>query len=116
VEIANALTPRRPYDNRRNEDDHEQDDRFQTVERSVERMNQLNEQGADFVRIGDYAQRWRRWARSGLDSLPVGYAAYRTASVQRDGMDKMAGAVTSSVERDESPAREREFLCLRRRR
>jgi hypothetical protein len=31
----------------------------QTVERCVERMNQLYEQGAGAVRIGDYVRRWR---------------------------------------------------------
>jgi len=40
---------------------------MQTIQRCVERMNQLYEQGADCVRIGDYVRRWRQWVRSGLD-------------------------------------------------
>jgi hypothetical protein len=54
------------------------------------------------------------WA--GRLAMPVGYAALRADSVQRDGMDKMAGPVSSSLERVESPARQRDRLCLRRRR
>ena len=30
----------------------------QTVERCVERINRLYEQGADAIRIGDYVRRW----------------------------------------------------------
>ncbi len=37
-----------------------------TAENCVERMNQLYEQGADIVRIGDYVRRWWQWVRSGL--------------------------------------------------
>ena len=39
----------------------------QTVERFVERMTRLYEQGADPVRIGEYIQRWWTWACGGLD-------------------------------------------------
>ncbi len=34
---------------------------MQMVERCVERMNRLCEQGADKVRIGDYVRRWWKW-------------------------------------------------------
>ena len=43
----------------------------QTVERCVERMNRLYEQGADQVRIGDYVRRWCVWVRSGLNDLEM---------------------------------------------
>ena len=43
-----------------------------TVEKCVERMNELYEQGADFVRIGNYVRRWWLWARSGLDGFALG--------------------------------------------
>jgi len=32
----------------------------------VERINQLYEQGADAVRIGQYVRRWLRWVNGGL--------------------------------------------------
>jgi len=38
----------------------------QTVERCIERMNPLYEQGADAVRIGKYVRRWWQWVRSGV--------------------------------------------------
>ncbi len=41
----------------------------QTVERCVQRMSQLHEQGADMIHIGAYVRRWQRWARIGLDGL-----------------------------------------------
>jgi hypothetical protein len=53
----------------------------QAVERCVERMNRLYEQGADQVRIGDYVRRRCVCVRSGLDRLvfavikPSPYAA-----------------------------------------
>ncbi|MEH2000890.1 MAG: reverse transcriptase/maturase family protein [Nostoc sp.] len=37
-----------------------------TVERFVERVSRLYEQGADFCRIGEYVRRWWRWVRSGV--------------------------------------------------
>ncbi len=37
-----------------------------TVERFAARVNQLYEQGADAVRIGDYVKRWSRWVVCGL--------------------------------------------------
>ncbi len=52
---------------------------LQAVERCVERMTRLYEQGADQVRIGDYLRRWWQWVRSGLDGYlvvnPSPYAA-----------------------------------------
>ena len=36
------------------------------VERCVERVSQLYEQGVDLVHIGTYVRCWLRWARSGL--------------------------------------------------
>ena len=39
------------------------------VERCVERVSRLYEQGADLIRIETYVRRWQRWARSGLRSL-----------------------------------------------
>ncbi len=38
----------------------------EAVERCVERVNQLYEQGADEVRIGEYVRRWSGWVRGGL--------------------------------------------------
>jgi len=40
-----------------------------TIERCVQRMSQLYEQGADLIHIGAYVRRWHRWARSGLAEL-----------------------------------------------
>jgi len=37
-----------------------------TVERCVEGVNRLDEQGADEVRIGEYVRRWSGWVRGGL--------------------------------------------------
>ena len=36
------------------------------LERCVERVSRLYEQGVDLVRIGAYVRRWLRWARTGL--------------------------------------------------
>ncbi len=38
----------------------------QTVERFVERVNRLYEQGADAIRIDEYVRRWWKWVRGGL--------------------------------------------------
>jgi len=38
----------------------------QTIQRCVERMNRVYEQGADAVRIGEYVRRRWAWVRSGL--------------------------------------------------
>ncbi|MCP4107624.1 MAG: reverse transcriptase [Desulfobacteraceae bacterium] len=38
-----------------------------TVERFAERVSRLYEQGADSERIGEYARRWVRWVRSGIE-------------------------------------------------
>lgn len=43
-----------------------------TVERFVERVSQLYEHGADFVRIGEYVRHWWRWVRSGVERVFVG--------------------------------------------
>ena len=40
-----------------------------TIERCVQRVSQLYEQGADMIHIGSYVRRWHCWARSGLDGL-----------------------------------------------
>jgi hypothetical protein len=37
-----------------------------TVERFVERVSRLYEQGADLGRIGEYVRRWWLWVRSGV--------------------------------------------------
>ena len=39
---------------------------IQIVQRCVERITRLYEQGADEIRIGDYVGRWWTWVRSGL--------------------------------------------------
>lgn len=39
------------------------------MERFVERVSRLYEQGADFVRIGEYVRHWWRWVRSGVSAL-----------------------------------------------
>jgi hypothetical protein len=44
----------------------------QAVERCVERVSQLHEQGVDLLHIGTYVRRWLRWARSGLKTLGAG--------------------------------------------
>lgn len=41
-----------------------------TVERFVERVSRLYEQGADFCRIGEYVRLWWRWVRSGVRKIP----------------------------------------------
>ena len=38
----------------------------QTIERCVQRVSQLYEQGVDLIHIGAYVRRWLRWARTGL--------------------------------------------------
>ena len=43
-----------------------------TIERCVQRVSQLYEQGVDLVHIGTYLRRWLRWARSGLRALGAG--------------------------------------------
>jgi RNA-directed DNA polymerase len=40
-----------------------------TSEKFAARINQLYEQGADAVRIGQYVRRWFQWVRSGLRSV-----------------------------------------------
>src|SRR5271157_1708284 len=44
----------------------------QTVERCVQRVSRLHEQGVDMIHIGTYVRRWQRWARSGLRAMGVG--------------------------------------------
>jgi len=41
----------------------------QTVERCVQLLSQLYEQGVDMIHIGAYVRRWQRWAKSGLAEL-----------------------------------------------
>ncbi len=36
-----------------------------TIERFALRVSQLYEQGAEYVRIGEYVRRWFRWVRFG---------------------------------------------------
>ena len=38
----------------------------QSVQQTVERINQLYEQGADEIRIGQYVRRWWAWVRGGI--------------------------------------------------
>ena len=51
----------------------------QTIERCVQRVSQLYEQGVDMIHIGAYVRRWKRWARSGLAGLGgfLGWRALR---------------------------------------
>lgn len=45
----------------------------QTVQRCLEKVSRLYEQGADDIRIGKYVRRWLQWVRSGVDGeLKVG--------------------------------------------
>jgi hypothetical protein len=44
----------------------------QAVERCVERVSQLYEQGVDLIHIGTYVRRWLRWARSGIGAPGAG--------------------------------------------
>lgn len=44
---------------------------MQTVQRYVEWMNRLYEQGADAVRISKYVRRWRKWVGSGLNDYDL---------------------------------------------
>ncbi len=37
-----------------------------TFERFTERTSRLYEQGADYLRIGEYVKHWLKWAKSGL--------------------------------------------------
>ena len=39
------------------------------MEHCVERVSQLDERGADLVRIGAHVRRWKRQARTGLGGL-----------------------------------------------
>ena len=50
-----------------------------TVAGCVERINQLYEQGADAVRIGNYVRRWRQCVRSGLDDYALELAVVKTS-------------------------------------
>jgi hypothetical protein len=43
-----------------------------TIDRCVQRVSQLYEQGVDLIRIGTYVGRWLRWVRSGLRTLGEG--------------------------------------------
>jgi hypothetical protein len=54
-----------------------------TLAGCVEHMSQLDEQGADAIRIGQYVGRWLRWASSGLagESAAAGGAACNELSV-----------------------------------
>ena len=38
-----------------------------TIDRHLERLDRLYEQGADSERIGQYIRRWRRWVRAGVE-------------------------------------------------
>ncbi len=40
-----------------------------TFERFTERITRLYEQGADYVRIGEYVRHWFKWVRSGIGGL-----------------------------------------------
>jgi hypothetical protein len=44
----------------------------QAVERCVQRVSRLYEQGVDLLHIGTYLRRWVRWARIGLRALGAG--------------------------------------------
>jgi hypothetical protein len=44
----------------------------QAIERCVQRVSQLYEQGVDVLRIGTYVRRWLRWERSGLRGMGAG--------------------------------------------
>ncbi len=37
-----------------------------TFERFIERIPRLYEQGADYLRIGEYVKHWLKWVRTGL--------------------------------------------------
>ncbi len=37
-----------------------------TFERFVERISRLYEQGADYLRIGEYLKHWLKWVRTGI--------------------------------------------------
>ena len=41
----------------------------QAIERCVQRVSQLYEQGVDLIHIGTYVRRWLRWASNGLRAL-----------------------------------------------
>jgi hypothetical protein len=43
-----------------------------TIERCVQRVSQLYEQGVDMLHVGTYVRRWLRWARCGLRALGAG--------------------------------------------
>jgi hypothetical protein len=53
------------------------------VEHCVERVAQLDERGADMVRIGAYVRCWKRWARNGLGGLIADLAERALARVER---------------------------------
>ncbi len=37
-----------------------------TLKRFVQRINRLYEQGADYLRIGEYVKHWFKWVRTGI--------------------------------------------------
>jgi hypothetical protein len=55
----------------------------QAVERCVERVSRLYEQGVDVLHIGTYVRRWLRWARSGLRALGAGLSERASGLVVR---------------------------------
>ena len=42
-----------------------------TVDRMLEKVSRLYEQGADDLRIETYLKRWWRWLRSGVDGVLI---------------------------------------------
>jgi RNA-directed DNA polymerase len=53
------------------------------IERRVQRVSQLYEQGVDLIHIGAYVRRWLRWARSGLRELGEGLCLRAEGNVVR---------------------------------
>jgi hypothetical protein len=55
----------------------------QAIDRCVQRVSQLYEQGVDQILIGTYVRRWLRWARSGLRALGEGLSLIASEVVSR---------------------------------
>ncbi len=55
-----------------------------TMERFVERVNRLYEQGAGAYRIGEYVRRWLVWVKSGLQEITceVAFSFFAAARAQ----------------------------------
>ena len=62
------------------------------VERRVERVSRLDEQGVDLVHIGTHVRHWLRWASSGIRSLREGLSERPSELVIRRSLGRLGMA------------------------